>query len=346
MELLMKKAVVFVSGLIFLLSILVIVKCTRGNDEEDIEQAKIKRSREVRDSLTGEIIFYNKSLSPGVRKVLAKNGGTGTEIAPDALTSMSPEWSHDGSKISFIRLKSASPGQIASWFLTTVTREGTEQHEWYLGSSDQIEIKTLTWSPDGSGIAILCNYNKILYVETGTGAIEETQLTAGVGENYTSIAWWPKGNKIAISSTSGSYGNIGNSIWLFDSFDNNPQKETANLLVSWQLPGQTPMPASVRYMDWSPDGTMLAYSDEGGSEHIFIIDHDGTDNREIFLKDLYKDEEVRGFAPSWALNSKQIVFTGVTGMSGSTLIFGMFVTDINGSYLVDIGIPGELPDWH
>ncbi len=342
----MKKAVVFISGLTSLLSFLVIVNCSRGDNEEDLEQAKIRRSKEVRDSLTGEIIFYNKSLSPGVRKVQAKNGGTGTEIAPDALKSIGPKWSQDGSEIAFIRLKATSPGQISNWYLVTTTKEGNVKNEWLLGSSDQIDIETLTWSPDGFFIAVLCANNKILYVETSTGVIEETLLTAGTGENYTSIAWWPEGNKIAISSTSGSYGNIGNSIWLFDAFDNNPQKATNNLLVSWQLPGQTLMPASVRYMDWSPDGSMLAYSDEGGSEHIFIIDYDGTDNREIILKDLYKDEEVRGFAPSWALNSRQIVFTGITGMSGSTLISGMFVTNINGSYLVDIDIPGELPDWH
>ncbi len=134
----MKKTVVLISGLILLFSILVIVKCNRGDDEEDIAQAKIKRSQEVRDSLTGEIIFYNKSLSPGVRKVQAKNGGTGTEVAPDALKSIGPKWSQDGSKIAFIRLRSTSPRQISNWFLANSYKERNVQNERLLGSSDQL----------------------------------------------------------------------------------------------------------------------------------------------------------------------------------------------------------------
>jgi Tol biopolymer transport system component len=168
------------------------------------------------------------------------------------------------------------------------------------------------------------------------------ELKAGAGEYYISAAWKPASNKIAISLRIGDAwsGNIVNSIWLFDAFGNDPREYQENLLVTTSVTG------TIEYMDWSIDGSMLAYSEGNVYSRIYVVNSDGTGNQEIILKDLYKDDELRGYAPSWAPGNKQIVFTGITGVSGTTLIPGLFVTETNGSYLVDIKTPGELPDWH
>ena len=43
-------------------------------------------------------------------------------------------------------------------------------------------------------------------------------------------------------------------------------------------------------------------------------------------------------------NGEQIIYTGPTGAEGSNLILGLFVTDFEGTYNVDIQIKGKESD--
>ena len=100
---------------------------------------------------------------------------------------------------------------------------------------------------------------------------------------------------------------------------------------------------SINYLDWSMDGTMLTYSGYGTGS-IYIVNFDGTGNQKIITKPPFENKMVYGFAPCWMSNNKQIIFVGVKGVSGSTLILGLFVTDIDGTYNIDINITGLYPD--
>ena len=295
-------------------------------DQEEVNRKRLQISKEVKDSLQGEIVCYSGN---GIIKIGAKNH-ISTQIGTNAIGA--PEWSPDGSEIAFIRLMQDSPDS-AHWYLTIANKEGVVLYDWLLGSSTKIiNIRALTWSPGGEIIAVLCDDNKILYVETATGETTLTQLAPEYGYYYT-LAWWPNGNKIAISS--------GLSIWIFEAFGSDP-RNSANLLIT----SDENSLIGIEYMDWSMDGSMLAYSGvDCGS--IFIINHDGTDNREIILKEPFQDEEIYGFAPCWASNNKQIIYTSLgEQIDFLTWYYGLYVTDIDGSYKVNLNIRGNFPDWY
>ena len=327
----MKKHFVLICFSCLFYLVLFIEGCDKGTEKSD-ELEKSKKSQEIRASLDGDIVFINKNLE--IEKAEAKAGGLKTMIGSQSVNIIGPKWSPAGTKVAFIKQK-GDPLQVQNWFLSIVSAEGVEQHEWLMGPSDQMLIKAITWSPDGNIIAILTE-NKILYITAGTGEYTETSLLSG-DESYRSIAWWPGGNKIAVSATKWSLGGSLSSIWLFKTYENNPPKSQENLLLS--------SAGSIEYMDWSRDGSKLAYSGSDYYSSIYVINSDGSDNMEIILMGLYKDEEVRGIFPCWSSNNEQIIYAGATGVKGSTLIPGLFVTDIFGSYKVNISIAGEFPDW-
>jgi hypothetical protein len=67
-------------------------------------------------------------------------------------------------------------------------------------------------------------------------------------------------------------------------------------------------------------------------------------DKSIYVIDAFEKETVLGFAPCWMSNGEQIIYTGPTGAEGSNLIFGLFVTDFEGTYRVDIQIKGKESD--
>jgi Tol biopolymer transport system component len=314
---------------------LFIISCSKENSgpgQNELE--KNEKSKEVIASLEGRIIFVNNSLQ--IEKLETKPLNVKTVISQQNVNTVGPKWSPDGTKVAYVKLK-GDPGQTLAWYLSTVTSDGIEQTELLLGPSDQMEIIAISWAPDGKNIAILTSSNKILYIDLNTHELTETSLLSD-SENYKSMAWRPVGNKIAVSSVSGNLGAIISSIWLIQPYEKFLVKNQDNLLLTTNT--------DIEYMNWSKDGKMLAYSEKGYSGSIYIINSDGTGNRKLILHDLYKDEKVNGCAPCWSSNNEQIIYAGVTSVSGSTLIPGLFVTDISGSYKVDIKVAGVLPDWY
>lgn len=340
----MKKTQKYFNKIMILLLILFLSCCEDNYNEneynDEVNKAREKRSKEVRDSLTGEIVFYKNCCS--INKVLAKYGGSGI-VLKDGAAYLGPKWSPDGSRIAFIKLVSDLQTSASYWYLTLVNRVSLEQKDWMLDTSSQIiNIRNITWSYDGNYIAVLLDSNVIMYVESETGEITTTELISGSNEYYLSLAWKPASNKIAVSLRTGDIwsGNIKNSIWLFDAFSNNPQENQDNLLVT------TSVNSTIEHMDWSFDGSMLTYSEYGVSGHIYVVNANGSENRELKLKGIYAGEKLFGYAPCWASNNNQIVFCGITDWDYFDIDCGLLVTDITGSYVVDLKIPGELPDWY
>lgn len=126
---------------------------------------------------------------------------------------------------------------------------------------------------------------------------------------------------------------------MLEAYTNDPHKDPTNLLVK----NSDPSILSINYLDWSKDGTMLTYSGyEKGS--IYIVNSDGTGNQKIITKPPFENKTVYGFAPCWMSNNKQIIFVGVREVSESTLDLGLFVTDIHGTFNIDLNISGLYPD--
>lgn len=321
----MKNRNVFKVVLFQLLISVLIVSCQKDNKAE-LE----KTNNEVRASLEGEIVFYKHN---SIFKTNAKSGGSGSLLVANASGFQNGlKWSPDGSKVAF--LKNTFDGSQVNWYLTISSKDGVEEQNWILGELFS-GFRGITWSPDGNNIATLSQGgNQIIYFEVGTGKFTSKDLITRPGYFYSSIAWWPKGNQIAIAesrSTIFSNDDENKYIWMVNAFESDSTQIPDNLLVTVA----DPLIFRIDNMDWSTEGSKLAYSENSYYSSIYIVNSDGTNNHKIMSN---------GFGPCWMSNNEQLIFTGATGVNGSTLISGLFVTDINGSYKVDLKIPGEYPD--
>lgn len=316
---------------VLLLLALLTISCKKTPDDNPGKNSD-KISEEVRASLEGEIVYYK---FPSIFKSIAKQGGAGSLIGSNASGQNGLKWSPDGSKIAYVKFD----GSTTNWSLVICSKEGVPEHEWNLEMPFD-GFRGISWSPDGSTVAALSNTGtKIYYIEVATGKSRITELASRAGYFYSSIAWCLKGNKIAIAEAISTFnGGEGNKyIWMMDAFENDPRKDPNSLLVT----NNDPLITTIEYLDWNVDGSMLVYSG-GGPSPIYIVNSSGSGNQKIVLKDSSK--KLIGFAPCWMSNSNQIIYIGITGVNGSSLIFGLFVTDINRSYSVDINISGLYPD--
>lgn len=328
----MKKPHTQLFSSVLLLITLFFFGCEKSSNTD---QEREEISQEVRKLLVGEILF---SKNNSIFKATAKSGGPGKLMGTKVYEGVRQKWSSDGSRIAYIKITEL----VNDCFLVISDNNGMIQHEWLLGTFSSLSsLSDLTWSPDGTTIAVLAS-NKIIYVNVASGNLTTTHLIPTPGFAFSSLAWWPKGNKIAISEGrwhlySSEDGN--QNIWMLEAYEKDPHKAPSHLLVTNSDPSLT----NIKHLDWSMDGTMLTYSGSGTGS-IYIVHSDGTGNQEITVKHPFEGKAVRGFAPCWMSNNKQIIYIGITGSSGWTLNLGLFVTDIHGTYNVDINISGLYPD--
>jgi len=339
------------SVLFCIVTCLFVIKCSDSTDSDidtDIEldtivQQEDEISRQVLASLEGEIIF---SIESRLYLLNLEFGLPANIIANDI--SGPAKWSPDGSKIAYIREK-VTPE--TGWSLTIIDKEGTELNDWKFDLSGRDLLEAITWSPDGNIIAVLKSNivspseNYVMhYINISSGEITRIALVSGWLEYYNSIAWWPNGNKIAISSSQitqfSFYGNskYASAIWMFETYDKDPHADSNNLIVIKDS-------VFIRNLDWSKDGSKLIYSSSSNIS-FYAIDSAITNNHEIILNDLYDDEKVGLRAPFWSSNNKQIMYSWITRRNNEMKSNGIYVTDINGSYNVKVLDEGTIHDWY
>jgi len=328
----MKKSSAQLCSCLLLLITLISAGCQKS---ADTHQERDEIRQEVIASLKGEILFSNYS---SIYKASAKSGGTATLMGTNVHLDVRQKWSTDGLKIAYIKATEL----VNDCYLVIADKNGLIQHEWLLGNFSSLSpLRDLTWAPDDQIIAVLAK-NKIIYCTVASGNLTNHQLVPTPGFAFSSIAWWPKGNKIALAEgmetifTSQDYNNY---IWMLEAYEKDPHQAPSHLLVT----NSDPSLFRIHHLDWSKDGMMLTYSEDGMGS-IYTVHSDGTGNQKITSKPPLKEKAVYGFAPSWMPDNQQIVYVGVKGVSGSTLIFGLFVTDLHGTYNVALNITGRNPD--
>lgn len=231
----------------------------------------------------------------------------------NALDYSRPVWSHDGSKFAAFVYSSAEATDNSAYNLEIIIADITDNstEHWRIDSASG----PLTWSPDGNTIAFIAQRgnNIISYLDTRNGDIIHTNLSQVSDGFITALAWHPDGNNIAVNVSYSHYDfQMKNDIRMIEPFDTEFKNQ-----ISLESGG------IVEYLDWNSDGSKLLYSHSSLSR-ILVINSDGSGNREI--------PQILGHAPCWSGDGAYILYTGMAGASGSTLIFGIFATDVNGSF--------------
>ncbi len=289
---------------IFIISFSLVINCKDSDNE---------LPEEVEPELIGNVIYMRgQSLEMAMLNSMHLKNYYG-----NALYQTRPVWSHDGSRFAAIDLvNSAEASDMSLSFEIKIVdiSNGSITH-WRIDDSKNINLNgPLTWSPDGNTIAFLANRgsNKVLYLNTQTGDTIHTKLSLDFDSMITALAWHPNGKNITVNvNSSHSNFQLDNHLWMIEPYGTKLKNQI--FLTSRNI---------VEYLDWNSDGSQLLYSHI--NDDIFIINSDGSGQRKI--------PDIFGHAPCWSKDGKYVMFTGIAGTSGSTLIFGIFVTDTDGSF--------------
>lgn len=88
---------------------------------------------------------------------------------------------------------------------------------------------------------------------------------------------------------------------------------------------------------WSPDGSMIVYSYIGGPENLYIVNADGSEQRDLVVR------TERDFRPEWAPDGSHIIFTSV--VDGVHVISRVDPDGSNLSALSDVSEAAGDPDY-
>ncbi len=235
-----------------------------------------------------------------------------------------PEWSPDGTKISFTGFALSDIGNCCSTNVYVMDADGANlERLTNTPSSSEGEDTQATWAPDGGWLAFTStrsegphdpenptsNFSddREIYRMDADGTNEQ-QLTATPSVNsdeQPSIS--PDGTKIAFASNRHYrfFGDPNNAdlldIYVMDADGTDVKRLTSDAANTWPLDTQSQNPA------WSPDGTRIAYESTRGLEgkgEIFVMNADGTGEPINVSNDPSWDTD-----PAWSPDGTQITFT-------------------------------------
>lgn len=303
---------------VIIILMMTIVGCQKQEDD-DAEEIAIPQ-------LVGEVLFVQ---GQHVRSANI-NSLSETIIYGEANYGSYPKWSNDGTKFAYIFLD----GDIDStYFLLRIFDYNSGNLiDWKIGNSRFINIKSqLSWSPDDRTVIFLSKWgvhqNTIIYLNTLTGDTTQSHFNLERDNFCSALAWNPIENKIAVNIQNWHYSSD-NTIWMVEPFEITPSR---------QFPIGTDMMLGIEHMDWNSNGTKLTYSFDAYGE-VFIVNADGSDNKKV--PDIY------GYNPRWSNDGKFLMYQGSAGLDGSTIIPGLFVTDLNGSFEKLLSKNAKNADWY
>ena len=270
-----------------------------------------------------EIIYVGKSTKAFGIYGMAADGSGKSLIWKCRNSCWRPQWSPDGSRISFDYL---DHGTISVWI---VNKDGSGLtqltfHDPTAGGSDG----GADWSPDGSRLAFTRSEEPssvmIHLIDADGSNLTHFEPPAGYWDS--DPAWSPDGTRIAFRRDGPIGGDDLSAILVMDADGTNIQEVT--------VPGT--------YSDgdpaWSPDGNLIAFDrliEADDTYRIYLVRPDGTD-----LVDLTPDLDHWATDPSWSPDGTRIVFDGGN--------WGIYTMNSDGSDVTEIdptSSSAAFPDW-
>ena len=305
--------------------------CGGAIDDEPVQLVPSTNAEDPAWSPDCSMLVYTENASLRI----VSNDGTGARKLVDhgGAYLHSPVWSHDGTRIAYVRGRNDDNGHWSS-HIWTVNVDGSHNNQRTEG--DQID-RWPAWSPDDSKIAFerqigsgrdehghLLDSDRHIVVMTSFGNKPKALNEGGRWEQ--SPAWSPDGSQLAYQ-TDGF-------MVVADTDGGNERRVHAAVYVAGGL-------------SWSPDGTRIAFTrGDGSRSSIVIADIDGLDEEVVF------DEGLRTLAPRWSPDGQRIAFhtiddegkhrTYVVGASGEPVALAADCRPRGLSHTT-AGFP--LPDW-
>jgi len=230
------------------------------------------------------IAFFRAADGPVRIWVMEPDGSAQQPVSPAGVFAVEASWSPDGERILYVRTN--GDGNAGNWRLQILDLRSGDVET--LPRPPSGSPSSAVWSPDGSKIAFV---DAIPGDDPGTYAGSGLYLISPSGKDLrllidevgSNISWSPDGREIVferwVRNTSGEPSEAEHSVeglWAVN-------VATRSLRQITDFDGDGPA--------WSPDGTLIAYSD--GATAIWVVNADGTGGHRP-VTDLPPDT---GFAP-------------------------------------------------
>jgi Tol biopolymer transport system component len=245
-------------------------------------------------TIAGQLISFASSRAADLFQtfVMKANGTKLDQLTFQPFYNARPDWSHDGSKITF-----------------TACRAGDDSCEIYVMKADGSAQTNVThnfatdhmsvWSPDGRTIAFSSDRdgNFEIYVMNADGSNPVRLTYDDAADLYP--GWSPDGRKITFESD-----RDGNSeIYVMNADGSSPVNVTHN-------------PAADVRPRWSPRGNRIAFdSDRDGNEEIYVMRSDGSGQTRL------THNAGDDYGPAWSPGADALAFT--TNRDGNYEIYMM-----------------------
>lgn len=267
----------------------------------------------------GKVLYHaNTGGGNAFQIYLVEDGGEPRLLTSGLSNAVGADWSPDGQKIAF----SAYTSDSTNAKIYTMLADGSDLKAL---TFDQPRLNWRpSWSADGTQLIFISNRDSNFEIYKGS---EDGNFMANItvlpNSNQGDPDWSPDGSQIVfISDGEGIDG-----LYLMDSNGENVQELVE---PSWDC----------SFPRWSPDGEKIAFTarPEGGSDHIFVINADGSDFRQVEKRNL------DSIAPAWVGNDR-LIFSGDMGDTH----WDLYIINLDGSelgQLTDTLYSERLPKWY
>lgn len=238
--------------------------------------------------VNGRIVFESDRDGNSEIYVMNDDGSGQTRLTNNSGIDAEPRWSSDGAKIVFVR-----DGQIY-----VMNADGSGQTN---VSNNSFNDASPSWSPDGTRIVF--TRDNQLYVMNANGS-GQTKLFGNSESWIQSPDWSPDGTRIVFRG--GGQCCQDSEINLINTDGSGHVEVILDFSGTLFVPG----PPFI-WMNWSPNGTKLAFTADYGGANVYTVNINGID-----LQNLTRDGS--GFSywdlhPSWSPDGTKIVFENGNG---------------------------------